>query len=104
LHVIEGNPDTDEIVRIEARGRDVFIRARHLGGEALLEVYVIDVGQGDGLFVVTPEGHNLMIDGGNLRKVQNGGKNAADFVDWKFAKELLPASGSGQTGQADRQA
>lgn len=60
---------------------------RHLGGDPLLEVYIIDVGQGDGILIVTPEGHHLMIDGGNIRKNQKGGKNAADFVDWKFSRD-----------------
>lgn len=87
VRIVGGDATADDIVRIEARGREAFIRSRHLGGAPLLEVYVIDVGQGDGLLIVTPEGHNLMIDGGNLRKVQNGGKNAADFVDWKFSKD-----------------
>ncbi len=62
----------------------------HLGGyEPLLEVYAIDVGQGDGLLVVIPAGHNIMVDSGNTRSFQNGGKNAADFVDWKFFKDYV---------------
>ena len=75
--------------RVSARGVEYWVNARHLGGEPLLEVYIIDVGQGDGLLVVTPEGHNIMVDGGNIRSRQNGGKNAADFVDWKFYKDYL---------------
>ncbi len=80
------------VARISARGADwpgheMWVMTDHLGGEPLLEVYVIDVGQGDGLLVVTPEGHNLMVDGGNIRRNQNGGKNAADFVDWKFTRD-----------------
>ena len=77
------------VKRVSARGVEYWINDRHLGGEPLLEVYVIDVGQGDGLLVVTPEGHNIMVDGGNTRAFQNGGKNAADFVDWKFYKDYV---------------
>ena len=77
------------VKRVSARGVEFWVNDRHLGGEPLLEVYVIDVGQGDGLLVVTPEGHNIMVDGGNTRAFQNGGKNAADFVDWKFFKDYL---------------
>lgn len=80
------------VKRVSARGIEYWINNRHLGGEPLLEVYVIDVGQGDGLFVVTPDGHNIMIDGGNTRASQNGGKNAADFVDWKFYKDYVSFS------------
>lgn len=82
------------VSRVSARGQDspgkeMWMNTDDLGGEALLEVYVIDVGQGDGLLVVTPEGHHLMVDGGNIRRNQNGGKNAADFVDWKFSRDYL---------------
>ncbi len=76
-------------VKVSGRGSTYWLHERHLGGEPLLEVYIIDVGQGDGILVVTPEGHNLMIDGGDVRTSQNGGKNAADFVDWKFAKDYV---------------
>ncbi len=78
-----------DAVRVSGRGVEYWVHRRHLGGEPLLEVYVIDVGQGDGLMIVTPEGHNLMVDGGNIRLRQNGGKNAADFVDWKFFKDYV---------------
>lgn len=74
-------------VKVRGRGTEAWVNKRHLGGEPLLEVYVVDVGQGDGLLVVTPEGHNIMVDGGNIRAFQNGGTNAADFVDWKFFKD-----------------
>jgi beta-lactamase superfamily II metal-dependent hydrolase len=79
-------------VRVSGRGREYWVHKRHLGGEPLLEVYIIDVGQGDGILVVTPEGHNLMIDGGNIRRNQVTGKNAADFVDWKFARDYVNRS------------
>jgi glyoxylase-like metal-dependent hydrolase (beta-lactamase superfamily II) len=86
VRVIENE---SEVKRVSARGVEYWVNNRHLGGEPLLEVYVIDVGQGDGLLVVTPEGHNIMVDGGNTRAFQNGGKNAADFVDWKFFKDYV---------------
>lgn len=77
---------------IEARGFRGWTRTSGLGGKPLLELYVIDVGQGDGLLLVTPEGHHIMIDGGDLRTRQNSGKNAADFVDWKFCRDYLNAA------------
>lgn len=81
-----------KVAQVSARGMDypsgeMWMKTDDLGGEPLLELYIIDVGQGDGILIVTPEGHHLMIDGGNLRKFQNGGKNAADFVDWKFSRD-----------------
>ena len=53
-------------------------------GEPLLDVYFIDVGQGDGVLVRTPDFKHMLIDGGLTRTKQQTGKNAADLVDWKF--------------------
>lgn len=76
------------LARVNARGlRDVRLDSRHLGGPALLELYFIDVGQGDGVLLRSPDGRHVLIDGGLRRSAQPTGKNAADFVDWKFVKD-----------------
>ncbi len=75
--------------RVYARGAIGWIDDHHLGGDPLLELYFIDVGQGDGILIVTPEGHHIVIDGGLQRSYQQTRKSAADFVDWKFAKDYL---------------
>ncbi|MEW4922740.1 hypothetical protein [Algibacter sp. 2305UL17-15] len=67
--------------------RNVYIKAEDLGDTPLLELYFIDVGQGDGVLIVTPERKHILIDGGYKRSKQPHGKSAADFVDWKFKKE-----------------
>ena len=64
-----------------------FVRKDALGGQSLLEFYFIDVGQGDGILIKTPSFRHIMIDGGFPRFMQDTGKNAADFVDWKFSKD-----------------
>lgn len=74
-------------VQCRARGKTGWVREADLGGESLLELYFIDVGQGDGVLIKTPDFRHIMIDGGNPRTRQITGKNAADFVDWKFAKD-----------------
>lgn len=73
--------------KVRARGKTGWVDNKALGDRSLLEVYIIDVGQGDGILVRTPDGRHLMIDGGYKRSAQPSGKNAADFVDWKFAKD-----------------
>jgi beta-lactamase superfamily II metal-dependent hydrolase len=88
---------SDGRVRIQARGdgggpqasdrRELWVDEADLGGDPLLEVYVIDVGQGDGVLVVTPDRRHLLVDGGAKRESQPTGKNAADFVDWKFFRD-----------------
>jgi beta-lactamase superfamily II metal-dependent hydrolase len=78
-----GTPRT----KVRARGKTGYVSSSALGDESLLEVYFIDVGQGDGVLIRTPDGRHIMIDGGFKRASQPTGKNAADFVDWKFAKD-----------------
>jgi beta-lactamase superfamily II metal-dependent hydrolase len=77
-------------VKVRARGRHRVgwvDEAALAGGRSLLEVYFIDVGQGDGILIKTPDFRHLMIDGGHPRASQNTGKSAADFVDWKFFED-----------------
>lgn len=73
--------------RVRARGRTGYVDRVDIGDQSLLEVYFIDVGQGDGVLIRTPDDRHLMIDGGFKRASQPSGKNAADFVDWKFARD-----------------
>ena len=83
----------DLVQIIERRGDSARVRARGLFGDidinrltpdALLEIYFVDVGQGDGVLIRFPDASHMMIDGGLARSMQMTGKNAADFIDWKF--------------------
>jgi beta-lactamase superfamily II metal-dependent hydrolase len=83
-------PDSEnagDLVKVSARGRVGFVNKTHLSNEPLLELYFIDVGQGDGILIKTPDEKHIMIDGGYKRASQQSGKNAADFIDWKFKKD-----------------
>lgn len=73
--------------KIKARGQTGWIDAADLGGASLLEYYFIDVGQGDGILIKTPDFRHILLDGGYPRRAQPTGKSAADFVDWKFFKD-----------------
>lgn len=84
VDVIRKNGDHSEVW---SRGRKGFIENSFLGDESLLEVYFIDVGQGDGVLIRTPDDRHILIDGGFDRSKQPTRKNAADFVDWKFTKD-----------------
>ena len=82
---IEPDPETGkERCKVRARGSVGAMLVDDLAKDPLLEIYFIDVGQGDGVLVRTPDGRHLLIDGGLERRKQLTGKNAADFVDWKF--------------------
>jgi len=82
-----GNGRNQSEVKVKARGKTGYVKKDSLNGEPLLEVYFIDVGQGDGTMIVTPDRRHILIDGGWPRRFQPTGKNAADFVDWKFAED-----------------
>jgi hypothetical protein len=59
-----------------------------LGDEGLLELYIIDVGQGDGVLMRTPDDKWHMIDAGIENEHQMTRKGAANFVRWKFIDDL----------------
>ena len=73
--------------KVKARGQEGWVRTSDLDGQSLLELYFIDVGQGDGVLVRTPDHRHILIDGGWRRRSQTTLKSAADFVDWKFRKD-----------------
>ena len=73
--------------KVRARGKTGYVKKSDLGDTPLLEVYFIDVGQGDGVLIVTPDRRHIFIDGGWPRRSQPTGKNAVDFVDWKFDRD-----------------
>jgi beta-lactamase superfamily II metal-dependent hydrolase len=84
---VEGSLPSSGKVTGTARGAKGEIDVKDLGGRPLLEFYFIDVGQGDGVLIRTPDGRHVLIDGGFSRSKQPTGKNAADFVDWKFKRD-----------------
>jgi len=86
VDVVATQGDLAEVRSGRVSGSGWVSRAQ-LGGKSLLEFYFIDVGQGDGVLIRTPDHRHVMIDGGLPRSRQQAGKNAADFVDWKFAKD-----------------
>src|SRR5688572_14972097 len=47
--------------RVHARGRDGYVERSAISDTSLLEVYFIDVGQGDGVLIRTPDGRHVLI-------------------------------------------
>ena len=74
-------------VKVKARGVNGYVNMEQLSNQSLLEYYFIDVGQGDGVLIVTPDRKHILIDGGYIRKKQITKRNAADFIDWKFDRD-----------------
>ncbi|MEL7449464.1 MAG: hypothetical protein AAFN78_09660, partial [Pseudomonadota bacterium] len=78
---------------VRARGRPGWIRKSHIRQKSwtyngLLEFYVIDVGQGDGVLCRTPDDRWHLIDAGRPNSHQMTKKGAANFLRWKFYRDL----------------
>ena len=68
-------------VRCHIRGRrkDCWIREHEIQSERLLEVIFVDIGQGDGCLVVTPDDKQMIIDAGEE-------DNMYRFIRWRFGQ------------------
>jgi beta-lactamase superfamily II metal-dependent hydrolase len=85
VRVIETQGDR---TKIQARGQQGWVPASAVGDEGLLEVYVIDVGQGDGVLMRTPDDSWHLIDAGIANTDQMTKKGTANFLRWKFLEDL----------------
>ena len=85
VHVLE---ESGAAARVYARGWEGTVERKALCNRSLLEIYIIDVGQGDGVLLKTPEGKWHLIDAGVPGRVQMTEKGAANFLRWKFLKDL----------------
>ncbi len=64
-------------ISVRTRGRDGFLREDDLMEERPLEVNFVDIGQGDGTFIVTPDDRMIVIDAGQS-------SNMYRFLKWRF--------------------
>src|SRR5688572_27169333 len=77
------NGKEDGWIEIRGRGERGWIQENEITDEQLLEIYFVDIGQGDGCFVVVPkdEQHDrdrfLLIDAGER-------DNMFRFLSWRF--------------------
>ena len=79
-------------VKVKARKTQGWIPKAVLTDEGLLEIYVIDVGQGDGVLMRTPNDAWHLIDAGVSNDQQMTKKGAANFIRWKFLDDLGEAA------------
>ncbi len=69
--------DVEEEVRIRFRGGEGYVPREDLGNKRVLEIYFIDVGQGDSILIQTADDKRVLIDGGT-------DKSAHSFLQWKY--------------------
>ena len=85
VHVLD---ESAGFMKVWARAREGWVDRVALSDRSLLEIYVIDVGQGDGILLKTPEGNWHVIDAGVAGRDQMTKKGTANFLRWKFLKDL----------------
>lgn len=73
---------------VRARDRQGWIPSSVLTDEGLLEIYIVDVGQGDGVLIRTPNDRWHVIDAGVENDKQMTKKGMPNFVRWKFIEDL----------------
>lgn len=77
-------PQANGRTEVEYRHRTGWVDSQKLMTQHPLELYFIDVGQGDATFIVTPAGRKILIDGGK-------GNEAFQFLVWKYRLDLPDA-------------
>lgn len=79
---VHGKAVSGRYVRVRIRSGDkgdCWIREHEIQDDRLLEIVFVDIGQGDGCLVVTPEDKHILIDAGE-------GDNMYRFLRWRFGK------------------
>lgn len=72
-----GKSANGDFFRVRSRGVEGWIRSEETQKERILEVVFVDIGQGDGALVVTPDDRKYVIDAGQ-------GDNMYRFLRWRF--------------------
>jgi beta-lactamase superfamily II metal-dependent hydrolase len=65
--------------KVRRRGKTGWLHEDCLQGHRVLEIYFVDIGQGDGGLVVTPDDRHLIIDAG-------AGDNMFRLLNWKYGR------------------
>ena len=75
--------DSGEELHIRFRGGEGYTPSENIGKERILEIYFIDVGQGDAILIQTADDKRVLIDGGK-------DKSAHSFLQWKYNLKKYP--------------
>ncbi|MCB1078692.1 MAG: MBL fold metallo-hydrolase [Verrucomicrobiae bacterium] len=76
MSVISQSQD-GQLYRVKVRGVEGWIKASETQANRILEIVFVDIGQGDGALVVTPDDKKYVIDAGQ-------GDNMYRFLRWRF--------------------
>lgn len=72
-------------LKVRSRRTNGWLRKSSLTNERMLEVNFVDIGQGDGCHIVTPNDEVILIDAGEGKGFDgNAGDNMARFLNWRY--------------------
>lgn len=75
--------EAGDFFRARVRGSDGWIRKTDTQATRLLEIVFVDIGQGDGALLITPDDEKYVIDAGE-------GDNMDRFLRWRFGRFAQP--------------
>jgi len=81
VRVLSREHESGGWLKVKGRGQEGWLHVEDAQDERLLEVNFIDVGQGDGAFLVTPDDQFALVDAGM-------GSNMRRFLSWRFNLKL----------------
>ncbi len=71
--------------KVKCRGDEGWLKTAWFAEQRLLEINFIDIGQGDGCHIVTPDDEVILIDAGEGEGFAGkGGDNMARFISWRY--------------------
>lgn len=74
---IDKGKNKGEYIKVRSRNATGYIKESEMQAQRILEVNFIDVGQGDGCHIATPDDRHFLIDAG-------GSDNMYRFLKWRF--------------------
>lgn len=84
-HVRLTGPEAGGWVPVFSRNVEGWMKTGDLSSRRLLEIVFVDIGQGDGALVVTPDDQHLLVDAGME-------DNLYRFLRWRYGRFLRPFS------------
>jgi beta-lactamase superfamily II metal-dependent hydrolase len=82
-------------LRVRVRGSEGWIRKTDTQANRLLEIVFVDIGQGDGALVITPDDEKYLVDAGE-------GDNMHRFLRWRFGRFKKPVQFDAVMSHSDR--
>ena len=77
--------EQNEWVKVRSRNDNGWLKKNWLSNERILEVNFVDIGQGDGCHIVTPDDEVILIDAGVGTDFDGkGADNMARFINWRY--------------------